>query len=305
MQELGSYDAPRPSFLGIGAGKSGTTWIWEMLRRHPEVFLPDEKELHYFNDQAWEFDPTPNPRATEPPEWYLAHFREAAPSQVCGEFSTSYIWNPTAAARIHAFDPSIKIVVTLRDPVERLFSFYLFAMQRGLVGVDRSFEQTLAERPCLIGRTAYGACLSRYFHLFPQDQVHVIFHHDIRDQSERVLTHLERFIGVGPYVPQGVEEEVNVTERPVNPHLTRRLRQLRFFAARSPLEPLARLAKRAGGKRAFDYLSRSKPFDERPHLDPDSAARLRERMRPDVERLEALLGVNLASWKGLCESDAR
>jgi hypothetical protein len=290
-------DGPRPTFLGIGSGKCGTSWIWEMLRRHPDLFLPELKEIHYFNEEAPEAHNVPNPRSRRPIEWYLSYFSDAEPRRVCGEITPSYLWSRSAPRRIHAFDPSMKLFVSFRDPVDRLFSVYLFGIQRGQTDSSLSFEETLEQAPYLIERTKYGASIARYLDLFPREQLHVILYEDIRDEPDRVLTDLARFIGVDPFVPEDAGEAANITGRPVHPGVTRRLMQLRLVTKRYGLERVIEAADRLGLGAAYRHLRRSEPFDDRPTIAPETEARLRELFAPDIELLESQLDLDLTAWK--------
>ena len=69
--ETAARPVRRPSFICVGAGKAGTTWLWEMLRLHPGIYLPDVKEIHYFNDIAYEGSDVRNPNFRKPVGWYL------------------------------------------------------------------------------------------------------------------------------------------------------------------------------------------------------------------------------------------
>ncbi len=110
-----------PQFLGIGAQKAGTTTLHDWLTQHPQIFLPAQKELHYF---SLHFD------AGLP--WYAEHFAAAGPAQRCGEITPYYLFHPQAPQRIRALLPQVRLIVLLRDPVERALSQYFHARRLGL-----------------------------------------------------------------------------------------------------------------------------------------------------------------------------
>lgn len=296
--KLARVPTPRgPSAIGIGAAKSGTTWLWAMLRQHPRVFLPAEKELHYFNDLAFGGAAIANPRARKPLEWYLDFFADARPEQVCGEISPTYLWNESAPGRVAAFDPEMKIFALLREPVGRLFSAYLFGRQKGEIG-SATFEEALERHPYLVDRTRYFTHLSRWFDTFPAANVKVLFHDDIGVDPGAVLVDVERFIGVPDLVPDGVEESRNVTGAPAHPGLNRTLMSARLALKRRGLERVVDAGRSIGLDRPFRYVQRqTRPYAQRPTLRPDTEARLHELFRPEVEGLERLLGVELPRWK--------
>src|SRR5271165_5706185 len=119
-----------PDFFIVGHAKSGTTALYEMLRRHPEIFMPDSKEPWFFaSDMRRRFNP---PGSDGPPETladYLALFTPAAPGQLAGEASSSYLWSRTAAAAIAAAQPEARIIAILREPASFLRSLHLQLLQ--------------------------------------------------------------------------------------------------------------------------------------------------------------------------------
>ena len=106
-----------PDFLGIGTQKGGTTYLHGLLQEHPQVFLAHPKELHYFSLHHGRHV-----------GWYADHFADASTGQRCGEVTPYYLFHPLAAERIHAAIPNVKLVVLLRDPVERALSQYFHSL---------------------------------------------------------------------------------------------------------------------------------------------------------------------------------
>ena len=102
-----------PSFLCIGAQKSGTTTLYGLLKQHPNIYLPPTKELHYFTLNY-----------SEGIDWYKNHFINCASHQVCGEITPYYLFHPFAALRASQVIPNARILILLRDPVERALSQY-------------------------------------------------------------------------------------------------------------------------------------------------------------------------------------
>ncbi|MDQ3146757.1 MAG: sulfotransferase [Actinomycetota bacterium] len=288
---------PRPRFICVGAGKAGTTWLWEMLRRHPDVFLPEIKEIHYFNDIAYEGSDIRNPNYGKPLDWYLRHFSPARPDQVCGEITPSYLWNEQAALRIHEFDPDIRIIVMLRDPVERLFSSYLFGQQKGEIG-RISFEHALERIDYLLQRSTYCRSLRRYLDRFDPVNVKVVFHEDLLSDPVGLLEDVQRFIGVRPDAPADVAERRNVTGESRYPGITTSLMSVRIRLKRHGLEWLVPVGNTLGLGALFRFFqSQVRPYDVRPAVSRETEERLRLAFLDDVECLEALLGVDLSRWK--------
>jgi hypothetical protein len=295
--EAAATPVRRPSFICVGAGKAGTTWLWEMLRLHPDVYLPDVKEIHYFNDIAYEGSDVRNPNFRKPVGWYLRFFSPARPGQVCGEISPSYLWSATAPDAIHAFDPDMRILIMLRDPVDRLFSSYLFGQQKGEIG-QVSFEEALRSVDYLLDRAPCSGSVARYLELFGGDRVKVVFHEDLSADPRQLLLEVEEFLGVSPFVPDEVTERRNVTGASRFPTATTFLMRNRIRMKRHGLEWLVDAGKRVGVVKVFRWFqAQVRPYERRPTVKPATEAWLREFFLDDVENLERLLEMDLRRWK--------
>jgi hypothetical protein len=119
-----------PCFLVLGAQKAGTTTLQALLGQHPQVFLPACKEVHYFSLHADRGD-----------SWYASHFTDAASQQRCGDITPYYLFHPQAPARIRLLLPKARLVILLRDPVERALSHYFHARRHGFESLE--LEQAL------------------------------------------------------------------------------------------------------------------------------------------------------------------
>ena len=101
-----------PGFIGIGAQRTGTSWLYACMYEHPQVCMP-QKEINFFSrERNW----------TRGYEWYEHLFAECPADAVAGEFSTSYLTDAATPARIHERYPDVKLIVSVRHPVERAYS---------------------------------------------------------------------------------------------------------------------------------------------------------------------------------------
>ena len=123
-----------PDFLGLGVQKGGTTTLHRLLERHPSVFLPPVKEVHYFSLHFGEGE-----------AWYRNQFASAASEQRCGEITPYYLFHPEVPQRVHALLPKARLIVLLRDPVERALSQYFHSCRLGLERLP--LEEALAVEP--------------------------------------------------------------------------------------------------------------------------------------------------------------
>ncbi len=292
----------KPDFLVVGAEKCGTTWLADMLRQHPDVFIPVEKEVHYFNRRFSDFPEIENFNFDKPIEWYFEFFAGAGAGQKIGEACPAYLWDETAAARIHDFEPRLKILMLLRNPAERTYSAYRFWMQRGVVGRVPLKEAVARHSKLLLDRSLYFAQTKRYLDLFPREQVRV-WVMDRPDKSmTAILEEVEGFIGVRRLVPANAEARSNVTAEPrfrFANWLTARLR--RFVRANRIFVPVldalrkVNLAQRLEGWR-IENKSQAAPTTIT-MMTGEERAWLGSLLREDIEKLEDLLGMNLEHWK--------
>jgi len=130
-----------PEFIGLGVQKGGTTTLQRLLEQHPDVFLPAEKELHYFSLHFIQGD-----------NWYRQQFASAHSGQRCGEITPYYLFHPQSPARIKNLLPNARLIVLLRDPVDRALSQYFHSRRLGMEPLDLE-EALAAETERLEGST--------------------------------------------------------------------------------------------------------------------------------------------------------
>jgi hypothetical protein len=184
---------PLPDFLGIGAQKAGTTWLWENLRRHPEIFVPDKKELHYFDNK---FD-----RSLR---YYTQRF-EAARGRVKGEITPAYgILPRQRIGFIRAIMPRVRLIFLMRNPVDRAWSQAVMDLVvrsgRALDEVPESEFLAFLESERSLSRGLYCGILDNWLSSFPPEQLYVGFFDDIRQRPRELLSELFAHLGVSCHV---------------------------------------------------------------------------------------------------------
>ena len=180
---------PLPDFLGIGAQKAGTTWLWENLRRHPEIFLPDKKELHYFDNK---FD--------QSLRYYTHRFVEAR-GRIKGEITPAYgILPRERIGFIRAIMPRARLIFLMRDPVERAWSQAVMDLVvrsgRALGEVSESEFLAFLESERSVSRGFYCRILDNWLGSFPSEQLYVGFFEDIRERPKELMSELFAHLGV-------------------------------------------------------------------------------------------------------------
>lgn len=191
-----------PAFIGIGVMKCGTTALERYLSQHPNIFPTARKEIDFW---SWKY-----PRGLD---WYLAHFPELPDdTYLSGDISPTYFQHRQAPERLAATYPDIKLVVMLRDPVDRTLSHYHHACRhhvetRPLLDALRSHRQQLdrgENHPDKLNNyfasSLYAPALQRWLHHFPRHQLHLIFSHDLFESPQPTLDRLYDFLGL-PRVP--------------------------------------------------------------------------------------------------------
>lgn len=181
-------------FLVPGISKCGTTTLCALLNRHPRVYVPEEKEPLFFihADYATKFD------------WYRELFRDAPPHALCGEGSTFYSSHTLEKAtrnRIVEFNPEIKLIFIVRDPVDRIeSSFREFHHSGPFFGVYPPFdlEAALLALPDILEDCRYRARIGNYRRLVPDRNILVLLLEDLKTAPEQVLERCFRFLGLDP-----------------------------------------------------------------------------------------------------------
>jgi hypothetical protein len=208
-------DRRLPDFFIVGHPKCGTTALYEMLRAHPQIFMPELKETRYF---APELHPRLDPGNPHPEtfEEYVALFAEAAPEQCAGEASPSYLRSQTAAARIAELRPDARIIAILREPASFLRSLHLELVQDHVepehdLGRAIALEQARREDPEHPGLVypeyvQYVEQLRRYHAVFPPEQVLILIYDDFRADNEATVRRVLRFLAVDERSPVAVTE---------------------------------------------------------------------------------------------------
>jgi hypothetical protein len=186
-----------PTFLIIGAAKSGTTTVAAHLRSHPDVFVPEAKELYFFSSG-------PARDRSHDIGWYSEQFAAGASATARGEATPIYLPDPSAPAAVARTLPDAKIVALLREPVSRAWSHYWHARRRGVE--HRSFSAALADERRGIDVVEFGyeatgryvEHLRRWADHVPASSLHVVLLDDLERDPRSVYDGVCRFIGVDP-----------------------------------------------------------------------------------------------------------
>jgi Sulfotransferase family len=218
-----------PDFFIVGNPKSGTTALYEMLRRHPAIYMPDLKEPWFFaTDMRARFQPARSAAVPDTLEDYLSLFDAARPEQLIGEATSSYLCSHTAASRIAELQPGARIIAILREPASFLRSLHV-QLLHDHVETERALGKAIAleaarregrkiprrsHLPQLLlysNHVRYVEHLRRYHAVFPPEQVLVLIYDDFRRDNEATVRTVREFLGVDPRAPVEVMD-ANATD---------------------------------------------------------------------------------------------
>lgn len=195
---MGQVDI-RVDFFIAGAQKAGTTALWQSLRRHNALQLPDVKEVHFFDNEDVNW---------AKPDYMPLHKHFDAAPKIRGDATPVYIYWPNALERLRAYNPAAKIIVALRHPAFRAFSHWRMEIERkfetlAFSAAIREGRARVREAPdgvhrhfSYVERGYYDEQIARLLALFPREQTHFIRTDDLFAQSEEMLASVERFLGV-------------------------------------------------------------------------------------------------------------
>ena len=309
-----------PDFFIVGHSKSGTTALYEMLRNHPQIFMPDMKEPIFFASEL----PRQAHRYTAPEslEEYLALFADADADQRTGEASASYLRSPTAPGRIAEAQPEARIIAILREPASFLRSFHLQCVQAHYEterDLGRALELESARREgreiprrslwpqelLYSDHVRYVDQLRRYEALFPAEQMLVLIYDDFREHNDETVRGVLRFLEV--------DDSEQIETQDANPTVAMRSQRLDdlFYAlsfgegriGATVKRGITAVTPRPLRRRALKAVQRKVVYSAPPPVDEELMLQLRRRFKGEVDALSEYLGRDLVKLWGYDDLD--
>ncbi|MGC8521207.1 MAG: sulfotransferase domain-containing protein [Steroidobacteraceae bacterium] len=271
-----------PTFLYIGPDKAGSTWIFQLLQEHPGIFVAPSKDIYFFDRY---FD-----RGLE---WYESHFELASSRQAVGEISHDYLYSESACIRIRRLLPEVRLIVNLREPVQRAFSEFLYLRKMGMTMGD--FREATREYPSIIRGSQYAAHLAMYLEHFPRHQLLIQRFENLTSDPSTFIRSVYSFIGVDPeFQPKRLRDQVLPAARARSPAIARAVKNTAIGLRNMGL------GRAVGSLKQSKLLNRvlftAYSQDNRPKLSQHDLMWLRTIFRPDVDALGALTGENFDDW---------
>lgn len=268
------------NFLHLGPGKSGSTWLHEVLISHPEVYFTAAKDLYFFSryyDRGL--------------GWYSAQFRAAGPQhKIIGEVCPEYLSCPEAPERIReSLGPDVRLMVTLREPASRAFSSYLYLQKHGLAAP--TFLETVQQVPTLLDEGRYATHLRRYLDSFDRKTLHIAVFDDLQADPQAFLDDVTDWLDVGRHVvgPEQLEARLPAS----------RARWLPLAAAAGHAANWVRshdgadLVGRIKRSRIVQRTLYAELGESRPTMSAQDASYIRERLSLEIAEVEQEFGLAL------------
>ena len=193
------------SFLVAGTQKGGTTALHELLKSHSEICMSSKKEPHFFDTDRYLNNNQINS------EYYLSLFPEITDDKLLGDVTPSYMYHPLAPARIYRFNPSIKIIFLLRNPVHRAYSQWNMQRRKGLesMSFESAIEREMTQRQdstavidkkfAYLSRGLYAQQIKRYTDLFDRKNLLFVKSNTLKNQPQKALQAVASFLGICPF----------------------------------------------------------------------------------------------------------
>ena len=269
-----------PNFLIVGVQKGGTTSLAIHLRSHPQAFVPEKKELRFFDMHYG-----------KGLEWYQEQFRDAGEAIAVGEATPNYMFDETVRGRMASVLPEARLIAILRDPVARAYSHYWHNRRRGLEPLgfsdaldaegERRAEGDLRTRLryAYVERGRYFKQLKALARLYPREALHIVILDDFKEAPTEIYQGVLRFLGLNESI---LPQDLGV---PQNAFYGFRSQRLRHLGRRLP-ERLGNLVARVN--------RRPGPY---PPMDAFDRKRLGEVYSDDNAKLASWLGRSLEKWQ--------
>ena len=271
----------RLDFLCIGPQRTASSWLQEVLQCHPSVCLPKGVKETMFFDL----------RYAKGLDWYNWHFEHSSEGQKCGEIAPTYFDSPEACERIVSLRPNIKIIIMVRNPIERTFSLYRHHFSKGRIGVD--FQTALSMHPELISSSKYSQHATYWESAIPRDQIAYIWQDEVVTDPEAVLSKICDFIGLPRLetLPAIARDVVNHATAPKSKLLAFTLSSISTALRSARLYKIVDIAKSFGLKSVFEG---GKPIEP---MTADTKKQLAAEFEPDIAWLESHLKRDLSDWR--------
>ncbi len=284
------------NFIGIGVQRSGTSWLYNALRQHPEVSFGMQKEINFFNETNCFYNEEVMPKNfSKGIKWYLRQLN-LKEGKMNGEISPSYFSDEYASYRIKELFPNVKILAILRNPIDRAYSQYRFFCSGSRCHLHGNFDTAVRKYPEFIERGFYYKHLKKYYELFPRGNVGTFIYDDLAENPQKFLSDIEKFLGISEFMPENLFKKVNQPR--VYPQAVEKIIfEIRKFQRFPSVDRLF-------GTEAFiklrdkfnENLASKRPVFKIDPLKKETIQYLKGVFREDILKLQQLINRDLSIW---------
>jgi hypothetical protein len=274
------------SFFIVGFQKCATTWLHRCLSEHPNVFLPRQHMLHYF-DINYSLGSM----------WYDRYYEKSSSSQILGDSTVTYGRDVHALQRVAEYNPEAKIIYLLRNPINRAFSHYWHEKKKRKISFK--FEELFTNYDLFenwIKPGFYAQHIDQIMKLFPEKQILILLTDDINNHPHRVLREVFEFIGVDPnFLPS--KHKIKINEAWAKPTFWELAKLKIKKILHNVFSWLPECLKRMMHRPAL-YIGRVLRYESeyKQGMSEETRDRLRYIFRSDINRLESILKRDLRHW---------
>lgn len=273
-----------PDFIGVGPGRAGTTWVYEVLNEHPEICLAKNvKECEYFDlnyYKGW--------------DWYKGFFSYCKQDQIKGEITNRYIFSEKALERICECFENVKILIFLRNPYERLVSNYIFKIREG--SDFNNFKEALFNNKQWIEENKYYSLSEPLVSCLGQDKIFFVMYDEISTRPKWLAKEIYKFLGVKDNFDSYEAEKV------INASITPRFKGVGLASKK-----IARLLRVLGAYKMLTFLKRSEKvksilfkrekYNYGDFYDKETFEFVHNEIHDELLKLSNITGKNLTRWE--------
>jgi hypothetical protein len=271
----------KPNYIYIGMPKAGSTWLYEFLKWHPQCFVPEVKDLYYFDKEYSRGD-----------DWYSKYFEGSDQYKASIDISHDYIFGDGVLERIINNIPDVKIIACFRNPIEKEFSAYLFGRRNGKN--DFSFKDGVLSGCLKPEKCLYAALIKPYLEAFGHDRVKIMLYDDLKNHPEKFSREICEFLGIDFLPGYDVSKVVLPASEPRSKLLASFVKDIAVLARRFGSPKVVGKVKSSALVRSILY----KPFDgnSKPVIDDEMFDYLSDFFKEDVMELQEIIGRDLTGW---------
>lgn len=269
-----------PSTIYVGMPKSGSTWLFNLLKSHPDCFVSNAKDIYYFDKYYHKGI-----------NWYSSFFKGSKKDQVVVDISHDYAISEDAPKRIRKTIPNAKIIFCFRNPILKEYSAYQFGRRNG--GNNFSFREGIETGKLDPSKCMYSKYLKNYLKEFPVDQIRVLFFEDLEDNPKKFAKSIFEFIEVDPLNKYDYERKFLPMSKARNKTIAKIVKKASHFTREIGMPQVVGIIK---GNWFINKCLYSEMID-RKHITKADYEYLLEYFIDDIIELESLTERDLSEWK--------